>query len=241
MAGKGGAIAGGAGFGASAGSAFGPWGTAIGGILGGIGGLFGGGSDNGPGLGGLIRKARRHGLHPLAVLGSPIAGNFAVPTRNTAAGDALGALGSAISETGRSIAARAEARELADRARRQDDLAAGESAARVRSLDAAAARDLADAARIRAAREHTAASFANSRRGEWPKLHIVGSEFTPGAGTNSRSSAQDVQDQYGDVVESVYGVGRLLGDATVGLYDWSMTPRPMGPGGPGSYGETFVP
>lgn len=225
MAGKGGAIAGagsGAASGAAMGSAFGPWGTAIGGVLGGLGGLVGGlrSSDNGPGLGGLVRKARRQGLHPLAVLGSPIAGNFATPTAGRDVGGAISAAGEAFASVAGSMQDRAMAKEAADRLRRQDDLNAARAAsemkvndAQVRNMDAEALRLIADA------RRHTVASAANSVRnpaaGE--KVKIMGHDWTPGEATNSPTSAQDIENEYGDLAQEIYGTFRALTDLAGGL------------------------
>lgn len=175
MAGKGGAIAGGAATGASLGSVVPGFGTAIGGILGGIGGALGafGGSDNGPGLGGLVKRARRLGLHPLSVLGSPIAGNYATPSASRDVGGALSALGDAVGSTSRYFAERKEARELADRARRQDDLNAARvmaeaklAGAQTRNIDAETAQILLGA------RSASVASRANSVRNSagYPKV-----------------------------------------------------------------------
>lgn len=138
-----------------------PW-AGVGAALGGLGSLASGlgfGSDNGPGLGGIVRKARRQGLHPLAVLGSPIAGNFATPSAPRDVGGAIAAAGSIASAFGDASDRRRAEREAADRLRRQDDLS-------VRQGEALAS--LYDAQRLELLSKvtaHTAASRSNSKRG----------------------------------------------------------------------------
>jgi len=157
-------IVAGAASGAGFGSSLGPIGTAVGGILGGLGSVLGGfgRSNNGPGLGGLVRRGKQLGLHPLAVLGSPIAGNFATPSAPRDVGGGLAGLGEAIGRIGQSVSDRRDAREAADRIRRQDDASIAEAGARTRLYEAQAAELL--AAGMGGARAHTQASVANSKR-----------------------------------------------------------------------------
>jgi len=137
---------------------------AAGGILGGLGSVLGGfrRSDNGPGIGGLVRRGKQLGLHPLAVLGSPIAGNFATPSAPRDVGGGLAGAGEALGRIGQSLSDRRDAREAADRLRRQDDAAIAETGARIRLYEAQAADLLKQG--MGGARAHTQASVANSKR-----------------------------------------------------------------------------
>lgn len=185
-------------------------------------------------LRGTVENAHSAGLHPLSVLGSPIAGNFAVPVPNVSRGDRLSAASEAIGRAGDALSARALQKEEAARQLRMDDAQLEESKARV-GLYAAQARE-ADARAVASARAHTVASGLNSNRGAWPKVTALGYQWTPGAGTNSPTSAQQMQDEYGDIVENVYGLGRLAGDAI----EFAFRPRP-GPRESLSSGSTASP
>lgn len=255
----------GAASGATAGAAFGPWGAAIGGVLGGAAGLLGGGSGTpGPGLAGLVRKARRQGLHPLTVLGSPIAGNFATPSNRTDIGTALGQLGEAGAAIGANWQARKDKAEADNRLRRRDDLEAQETVARIGLMNAQASDLLTQG--MGGPRAHTSAAQSNSIR---PLGLPPGLPNAAGSGNTRRqvNTAAGNWEVFGDWVpdadwwEQRYGdpaswvAGALTGAADIAgnlgisagedamriapfLPDWPVyTGRP----GPGDYNETFVP
>lgn len=198
------------------------------GALGSIAGSVLGKSDNGPGLGGLVRRARRLGLHPLSVLGSPIAGNFATPSQNSnVAGEAARAfadnVATGLREYGSAQQRRREYAEAQDRLRRQDELNSAETVARIGLLNAQASDLLRDG--MGGVRDHSVASRSNSVRplpdpggNTWPggtrkaqPLDLGFMTIQPGIG-GGRASSEDVEEQYGDVGEWAYGGPRMVTD-----------------------------
>lgn len=183
--------------------------SGLGSLASGVSGFFGGGS-NGPGLKKLVKHARQLGLHPLSVLGSPIAGNYATPAAARDVGSAFAGIGEGLGQMGAAWSARKDAAEVKERQRRQDDIQAQKTGsetmlnlAQARALD----RQGGPEEVMSGAQTHTAAAQANSKR----PLNLWGFELTPGSG-GGVPSAQDVEDEYADVGSNIYALGRLASD-----------------------------
>lgn len=153
-----------------------------------------------------VKDARAAGIHPLAALGSPVAGSWATPVGQPGYGDAVadGAarLGSAIDNRGK------------------DDLTQATIAterAKARNLDADTAAKLADAQR-------TTLSAAARRGGQSLDVAALGKPdpvqpITAFGRTFSRdprkfSSAQVATDEFGEIADWVIGAPSLLEAAT---------------------------
>lgn len=136
-----------------------------------------------------VKDAQMAGIHPLFALGAqvnqpaPIQTDFGGYSR---AGDRAG--------------------ELVDRAARMrhDAMAQQLIAAQIAEINSRAALNTEELLRLRRAQQGAGRLDAEAR-------NLV---FPPSVGfqTSPTSSAQRVQDEYGDVVEAIYGIGRLLYD-----------------------------
>lgn len=171
----------------------------------------------------LAADARAAGISPLAALGSPAAGSMAMPV--------VGQSGSRVAEGG----ARAFSQLAADLAAIKTDEDLAFQRAQTENLRASTAAMLAEAR----SRTIGQAVVAGSRGGAVPAstklvLPSPAGEF-PTWLTTPTSTAQTVQDEYGDIVENAYGVWRLASDAYRQLQRdtdarrgrWQAVPRPM--------------
>lgn len=138
-----------------------------------------------------VNDARKAGIHPLAALGSPVAGSWASPVANTALGDAVGEgaarLGSAID--------RGTVNELQ---RLQMDT----ERARIRNLDANTAATLADA--------QSRTAIASARRsGQSLDTRDVATTTDPRSvmlgADPSWPDAQKYENRYGELSDFIFG------------------------------------
>lgn len=137
----------------------------------------------------LVKDARAAGIHPLAALGSSVAGSFATPQAayggapitGSAAGDAVKAFGDNLQVDNEQGALQ---RELLK--------------AQIRNVDASTANLLSQAT----SRGSFAADTNSTRLFPFGELHD-----DPGF-----STAQQIQDKYGDIAENVFGTAKMLHD-----------------------------
>lgn len=142
----------------------------------------------------LVADSRAAGIHPLAALGSSIAGTSAMTVPNTAAGDAVAAGASQFA-----------ANMPTSRSALEDDLLR----ANIRVANAQEKQLLADAT----SRTLVAASRAGAVGGAMPTSTdvILPTPFgVPGLPVANPGLAQDSQDHFGDIVENIYGIGNWL-------------------------------
>lgn len=167
----------------------------------------------------LVDGARDAGIHPLVAMGSSGSGGFAAPVLGgqSSWGNAIGEAFSTAAELYSQDADRAErAREFEYRRGQDDD----SRFQQILADQAQAKRDQLNErlveAQIMESRSRTALDLARARAvgamgsGSPTTLtDALGNQLTPPSG---RASAQEMQDEYGDIVENVYGVGNWIQD-----------------------------
>lgn len=174
----------------------------------------------------IVEGAKRAGIHPLAALGSSGVGGFAMPVSSyggsagsfglgDAIGSGLGAIGDALYEQDqdrRDREERAGLEKARQRERALDILRSKEVTPEVRLQreNMALQNDLLrmDIARSRTALAEARAKALGATNGK-SMTDALGITYTPPGG---RASAQQMQDEYGDIVENVYGIGNWMQD-----------------------------
>jgi hypothetical protein len=161
-----------------------------------------------------VQDANKAGIHPLAALGSPVAGAWATPTGATALGDAIGDAGAAIGQGISSAENRARARE-------QDSLNKDLLRAQIRNVDAATARTLAEAQSrtlIGRVRDRTRGA---TNVGQLVRDEFAGTKFSAGQQGNwdtnpNVTSADPITGRYGDseILQTLIALGILGADLT---------------------------
>lgn len=133
----------------------------------------------------LVKDARAAGIHPLAALGSSVAGSFATPQAAFGGAPITGsAVGDAISEFGRNITP----------PQANADLQTALLKAQIRNVDASTANMLADAT-------------SRSQIGKAQANMIGPMEVVPG----QLGAAQKAQDDFGDIWEQIFGTANIKG------------------------------
>lgn len=161
----------------------------------------------------LVADAKSAGVHPLAALGSSIAGSFASPvspsfTANTAMGDAVGAAASSFANMIPDKGAQQTTQLQNDLLRAQIDKTKAESAD---ILANATSRSLISKVRA-AAIGGPGTTLTSANVDEPPSRRTF---VTPGGSftTSPSTPAQVWEDQYGDLVGGFVGAGNFLSDS----------------------------
>lgn len=149
-----------------------------------------------------VEDAKKAGIHPLAALGASSVGSIGTavqPLGSSGVGDAVADGAAAIAKALPKETAKLEVEnaQLRNEALRAD----------IRKSDAETTRLLSDATSRSAV-----ARVGDATRGGKEVMELKGFGGVMKKNPNW-SDAQDVEDRYGNIVESVYGLGALVGDA----------------------------
>lgn len=169
---------------------------------------------------GAMKAGKKHGIHPLYLLGTHAAGGI-VGQSNTGSqvSDALAAAGGAVSSYAERQQLKAQV-DLENKLRIAETSASvQESEARARLLEAQRL-DIATGGTFRAGAASEVARAAQgfqSQKDKTIRSPVPGMDHTPNA---LYTDQQVVEDKYGGVVGELYGLGRYLGEQGEALGKW---------------------